>query len=119
MRAQEIELIALHEPALQPIPFAQVERRRQRFGRLGLDQGVRADGEQIVRLRRVEMIDGVAESVGIGEQLGDRLEFELETDQALARALLRLHPQLHDALAHRSGVAVLGHVADFEQHDLV
>ena len=74
------------------------------------------DGQLLVRLGRVEMIDRVTEAVGIGIQMRGRIDGQVETDQPLTRCLLRLHPQLHDALAHRRGVAELGAVSDFQQH---
>jgi hypothetical protein len=74
--------------------------------------------QPVVRLRHVEVVDGVAEAVGVGEQLRRRVKVEVEADQPLADALLGLHPQLHDALAHRNGVLVLGDVADLEEHVL-
>ena len=69
----------------------------------------------VVRLRHIEVVHRVPERVDIGKYLGGRVQVELEADQALA-ALGRLHPQLHDAFAHRLGVVVLGDVADLEKH---
>jgi hypothetical protein len=96
---QEVEAFAAHELAAQPVPFAHVQGVRALARRLGLDRRAGDDGQLVVRLRHVEVIDRVAEAVGVGEHLRGRLDLQLEADQPLARGLLGLHPQLHDAFA--------------------
>ncbi len=116
MGMQEVETFALDEGAAQPVPLAQVEAVGQGRGGFGLHGGAGFDRQPVMGLGHVEVIDGVAEGVDIGEQLRRRLDLQLEADHALAWALLRLGPQLHDAGADGLGIVVLGQVADFEKH---
>jgi hypothetical protein len=64
----------------------------------------------------IKVVDGVAEGVGIGKDLRRRLQFQVEAGEPLARRLLGLHPDLHDALPDRGGVMVAGDVSNLEKH---
>jgi hypothetical protein len=116
VRAQEVQVLTAHEVAAQPIPLPGVEALGQGRRRVGFDSRARQDIQALVRLRHVKVIDRVAPRIGIGKQPRRGIDVQLEADEALARPLPGLHPDLHDAFAHRFGILVFGEVADLEQH---
>jgi hypothetical protein len=71
-----------------------------------------------MRARHVEVIDRVAELVGIGLQARTWVGRHLKRLQPLRPFALRLHVKLHHALAHRRIVPMPRDVSDGIEHAL-
>ena len=108
VRAQEIETFAAGRSRCAAGPIRRMSRASGSSGGGWVSTAERATmRSRLVRLRHVEMVDGVAEDVGVGEQLGARIELELEADQPLAgrtSAAASTAPSRFRAPGRRSGI---------------
>ena len=118
LEPQEVEIVSLDTVTLQAVPFAWIQSLGQGVRRCGLDHGPRGNGQLIMRMRDVEMVDGVTVGVSVGEDLGGGIQLEIKAGQALLGRLSGLHPDFHQALPDGCRIMVAGDVSDFEQHGI-
>src|SRR5215218_4055616 len=65
---------------------------------------------------QVEVVHVIAEMIEIAEDPGARVHRQLEGEAALRLVGARVHPHFHDALPHRTAVAVSRDVPDRVKH---
>ena len=80
------------------LPRRDRQGRRERRRWLHLHGGSRRDDELTVPAGDVEVMDGVVDSVAIGQDRHTRCRMELEMLAPLEAFAPRLHPHLHHAL---------------------
>ena len=99
-----------------PAPFQRVEMFGQRAHLADFHHRLRFDAQLFMLAQHVEVIDRVAQVIGIGIELGAGIGGDLERAQRLQPFGAGLHAQFHHCLAHRRIVAETGNMADRVEH---